>query len=108
MNIEAGIKKEKMLLIEEGQAAELAEFFQALSDPSRVRIIAALMEREINVSALADIVGLSESAVSHQLRTLRQLRLVRTRRQGRQIYYVLDDAHVVDIFQRSLDHIRHD
>ncbi len=97
-----------MSRIEEGQAAELAEFFQALSDPSRVRIIAALMEGEINVSALADIVGLSESAVSHQLRTLRQLRLVRTRRQSRLIYYVLDDAHVVDIFQRSLDHLRHD
>ena len=87
---------------------QLAEFFSALSDPSRVRIIAALLENEANVSALADIVGISESAVSHQMRTLRQMRLVRARRQGRQMFYKLDDAHVADIFQRSLDHIQHD
>ena len=97
-----------MNLIDEEQAAQLAELFSTLSDPSRVRIIGALLEGETNVSTLAEIVGISESAVSHQLRTLRQMRLVRSRRQGREVYYVLDDAHVADIFRRSLDHIKHD
>jgi ArsR family transcriptional regulator len=93
--------------IDEEHALQLADFFSALSDTSRVRIIAALLEGETNVGTLAEIVGISESAVSHQLRTLRQMRLVRTRRQGRQIFYSLDDTHVADIFQRSLDHILH-
>ena len=94
--------------LDEKYSFQLAEFFSALSDPSRVRIIAALLESEANVSTLAEIVGISESAVSHQMRTLRQMRLVRGRRQGRQVFYTLDDAHVADIFQRSLDHIQHD
>ncbi len=97
-----------MATISAEQARQLAELFTALSDPSRVRIIAALVEGETNVGALAAIVGISESAVSHQLRTLRQMRLVRAHRQGRRVVYSLDDAHVADIFQRSLDHILHD
>jgi len=91
----------------EQQAEELAEFFRALSDPTRVRIIAALLEGEFNVGALAEIVGVSESAVSHQLRTLRQMRLVRGRKLGREVFYCLDDEHVRDLFQRGLDHVLH-
>lgn len=94
--------------LDENYSFQLAEFFSALSDPSRVRIIAVLLEGEANVGTLAEIVGISESAVSHQMRTLRQMRLVRARRQGRQVFYTLDDAHVADIFRRSLDHIQHD
>jgi DNA-binding transcriptional ArsR family regulator len=93
--------------LNEKQAAQLSELFRALSDPSRVRIIAALMEGETNVGTLAEIVGISESAVSHQLRTLRQMRLVRTRKQGREVYYALDDDHVAELFQRGLDHVLH-
>ncbi len=93
--------------LNETQAAELAELFRTLSDPSRVRIIAALLEGETNVRSLAEIVGISESAVSHQLRTLRHMRLVRARRQGREVYYSLDDEHVADLFQRGLEHIQH-
>ncbi len=92
----------------DGRAAErLAELFQALSDPSRVRIIAALLREEMNVSELAGSVGMSGSAVSHQLRLLRQIHLVRTTRRGREIYYTLDDDHVVEIFTRGLDHVKH-
>ena len=87
------------------QAELLAELFRALSDPSRVRIIAALLDDEKNVSALADIVGISESAVSHQLRTLRQLRLVRAQKRGRQVYYRLDDEHVTALFLKGLEHV---
>lgn len=89
------------------QAVELAELFRALSDPSRVRIISALLEGETNVGALAKIVGISESAISHQLRTLRQMRLVRARKQGREVYYSLDDEHVSDLFLCGMDHVQH-
>ncbi len=88
-------------------AAILAELFRALSDPTRVRIIALLLEGEIHVKALAERIKISESAASHQLRTLRQMRLVRARRQGREVYYCLDDEHVSDLFQRGLDHVLH-
>ena len=79
--------------LDEQTARRLAELFRALSDPSRVRIIAALLEGETNVRTLAGMVGISESAVSHQLRTLRQMRLVRARRRGREVFYALDDEH---------------
>lgn len=87
------------------QAELLAEMFRALSDPSRVRIIAALLNGEKNVGALTEIVGTSESAVSHQLRTLRQLRLVRAQKRGREVYYKLDDDHVTALFLKGLEHV---
>ena len=93
--------------LSETVAERLAELFRALSDPSRVRIIAVLLEGEQNVGALAGRVGLSLSAVSHQLRTLRQMRLVRARKQGREVYYALDDDHVAELYQRGLDHVLH-
>jgi ArsR family transcriptional regulator len=95
------------LRLDEQTATHLAEFFSALSDTSRVRIIAALTQGELNVGTLAEIVGISESAVSHQLRGLRQMRLVRTRKEGRQVFYSLDDDHVTELFQRGLEHIQH-
>ena len=94
--------------LDEHQAMKLAELFRSLGDPSRLRIIAALSEEETNVSDLADIVGISESAVSHQLRTLRQLRIVHARKQGREVFYSLDDEHVTDLFRRGLEHIKHE
>ncbi len=72
-------------------AARLAEMFGAFSDASRVRIISMLVDGELNVSTLAEAIGLSTSAVSHHLRGLRQLRLVRARKKGRQVFYRLDD-----------------
>ena len=87
------------------QAELLAEMFRALSDPSRVRIIAALLDGEKNVSTLTEIVGISESAVSHQLRTLRLLRLVRAQKRGREVFYKLDDEHVTALFLKGLEHV---
>ncbi|HBY09133.1 MAG TPA: hypothetical protein DEH22_15640 [Chloroflexi bacterium] len=98
---------ETTITVDEQTAQYLAEFFSALSDPSRVRIIAALTQTELNVGSLSDIVGISESAVSHQLRGLRQMRLVRARKEGRQVFYSLDDEHVAELFQRGLEHILH-
>jgi len=97
----------KPTTLNENTATNLAGLFRALSDPTRLRIIAALMDGEVNVRTLAEIVGISESAVSHQLSTMRHMRLVRARRQGRQVYYSLDDEHVADLFQRGLEHVTH-
>jgi DNA-binding transcriptional ArsR family regulator len=85
----------------------LAEIFAALSDPSRLRIIAALTGGELNVSAIAEQVGLSESATSHHLRSLRQMRIVRARKEGRQVFYALIDEHVQQLYQIGLEHVRH-
>ena len=101
MNLSKNIPNENTVL-------SLAELFAALGDPSRIKILLVLIEGEINVSTLAEATGISRSAVSHQLRTLRQLRIVRARKEGREVYYSLDDAHVIDLFQRGLDHVQHD
>jgi DNA-binding transcriptional ArsR family regulator len=93
--------------IDELTAAHLAELFSALGDTSRVRIIALLAETEMSVGELAGRVGLTHSAVSHQLRHLRQMRLVSTRKAGRRVYYTLDDDHIRDLFQKGLDHVLH-
>lgn len=95
------------VVLDERTASEVAELFRALSDTSRVRLIAALADCEMNVSALAEAVGISESAVSHHMRGLRQMRLVRARKAGRQVFYCLDDDHIAELFQRGLDHVQH-
>ena len=87
-------------------ARTLAETFGVLGDPSRIRIVHALSLSELCTSDLAAAVGMSESAVSHQLRTLRQLQVVRIRREGKQVYYALDDDHVQSLFQQGLEHVR--
>ena len=93
--------------LEEAVAAQVAELFSALSDASRIRIIAALSVGEMNVGELSELIGISHSAVSHHLRNLRQMRLVRARKEGRHVYYMLDDEHVSDLFRRGLEHVLH-
>jgi DNA-binding transcriptional ArsR family regulator len=94
--------------LDETTAASVAALFAALSDTSRVRIISTLVNGERNVSSIAQAVGISESAVSHQLRSLRQMRLVHARKQGRQVFYCLDDEHIIDLYRRGLDHVLHE
>ncbi len=89
------------------KAIKLAELFSALSDASRIRIIAQLMDGEMSVRTLADGLGMTESAVSHQLRGLRQMHLVRARKSGRQVFYSIDDDHVARLFTLGLDHVQH-
>jgi ArsR family transcriptional regulator len=86
------------------QANILAETFQVLGDPTRIRIVHALSLGELCTSDLAAVVGMSESAVSHQLRTLRQLHVVRGRREGKLVFYSLNDDHVRSLFQQGLEH----
>ena len=83
----------------------MAETFRALADSSRAKIVYSLLRQELCVCDLAAVVGLSESAVSQHLRVLRNLRLVRTRREGKLIYYQLDDAHVQALLDVSLSHL---
>ena len=95
----------KTSLLEEPTVVALAETFKALGDETRVRILDALSRSEVCVCDLAATLALSESAVSHQLRLLRGMRLVKPRRAGRHIYYALDDHHIVKLFQQGLEHV---
>ncbi len=88
-------------------ASDLANLFEALSDQTRIRIISALIEGEIGVGDLVERIGLTKSAVSHQLRGLRDKRIIRTRKQGRNVFVCIDDEHVVELFKRGLDHVLH-
>ena len=97
----------KLEALDGEKAKRLAELFSAFSDPSRLRIISALASNELNVNALAELVGLSKSATSHQLRVLRQMRLVATNKVGRQVFYRLDDEHIKALYLHGLDHITH-
>ena len=88
-------------------ASDLANLFDALSDPTRILIISALLDGEVGVGDLVERLGLTKSAISHQLRGLRDKRLIRTRKQGRNVFVCLDDDHVIELFKRGLDHILH-
>ncbi len=94
-------------LLGPAEADDLAETFEALADPTRVRLVSALAEMELSVGELAELLGMSISAISHQLRLLRRLRLVKRRREGKRIYYALDDEHIANIYRCGLDHVRH-
>lgn len=88
-------------------AMDMASLFDALSDSTRVRIIAALVEGEIGFGELVERLGMSTSAISHQVRGLRDKRLIRTRKVGRNVFICMDDEHIVELFKRSLDHVSH-
>lgn len=90
----------------DNELAALAGIYRILGDPSRLKILMALRRDEMCVCDLAALTGISESAVSHQLRRLRDLSLVRSRREGQVVYYALDDKHVVLLLDIGLRHIR--
>lgn len=90
------------------EVEDLAELFKCLADPTRLRILAALAENDsMCVHELCAALGMSQPAVSHQLRTLRASRLVRGRRAGREIHYTIDDEHVLAVLSEGLTHVRH-
>ena len=95
------------MLLKDNISIHLADLFSALSDPTRLRIISVLLDGELNVGDIASQLEMTESAVSHQLRGLRQLRLVRSRKDGRQVYYAIDDDHVARLYRMGLDHVQH-
>ena len=91
----------------ETDARELAEIFKILGDPTRVKMLQALSRRELCVCDIAAVVGMRQSAVSHQLRLLRGARLVKYRREGRMVWYSLDDAHIAVLMAQGIEHIKH-
>ena len=84
---------------------ELSEFFKIFGDNSRLRILAALKSGEISVNDLSEMVGMSQSAVSHQLKILKQARVVKLRKEGKNIFYSLDDEHIDIILKLGIEHI---
>ncbi len=101
----AKVDRVKRSLTDEETNFRLSEIFGALSDATRLRIIDALSREELCVCDISAALGLSQSATSHQLRTLRQLRLVRQRREGRLVFYSLDDDHILGLFKQGLAHV---
>lgn len=95
-------------LLDEYTATHVAELFRSFSDTSRVLILSAIIDQERSVTALSQIVGISESAVSHHLRGLRQMRLVNFKREGKEVFYRVDDAHVIELFQQGVRHVQED
>lgn len=94
---------EKMPPLEELQ--DLAEFFKVFGDETRLRILYVLLSSEMCVFDIAAVLGMSQSAISHQLRVLKQMDLVKNRREGKVIFYSLADDHIVTILSQGLDHI---
>jgi DNA-binding transcriptional ArsR family regulator len=93
------------LILDEHTAAHVAELFSAFSDTSRVRILSVIVEQEMNISTLAEMIGVSVSAVSHHMRSLRQMRLVKSRRDGKEVFYYVDDPHIIALFQQGVRHV---
>ncbi len=96
----------KQPILDEHLAAHVAELFRAFSDTSRVRILSAILEQEANITALAEMVGVTELAVSHHMRGLRQMRIVQARREGKEVFYSVIDPHIVALFQQGVRHVR--
>lgn len=86
---------------------DIADFFKVFGDSTRLKILCALLEKEMCVGDLAEALGLNQSAVSHQLRVLRQNDLVKFRKDGKTVYYSLDDTHVSTLLEQGISHILH-
>lgn len=103
---EAAVREVRRRMRPGATYAALARTFALLGDPTRARLLDALSHRELCVCDLASLLGMSVSAISHQLRLLRDARLVRVRREGRMAYYALDDAHVTTLLAEGLRHVQ--
>lgn len=102
---EEKIKRVKFEMKSPEATFAVAETFKMLGDPTRVRITFALAREELCVCDLANLLGVSQSAVSHSLRTLRQLKLVRFRKEGKIAYYMLDDEHIANLLEEGFRHV---
>ncbi|MGM0370268.1 MAG: ArsR/SmtB family transcription factor [Bacillota bacterium] len=92
----------------ENVAERLAETFKVLSDPTRIKIINALANKELCVCDISELLDMTQSAISHQLRKLRELKLVKYRKEGRVVYYSLNDYHIFQLFSQGLAHVLED
>ena len=101
------LQKLHRLMPDDDRLFDLADLFRVFGDSTRVRILYALFESELCVCDLSELLGLTQSAVSHQLRTLKDAKLVRARREGKSMFYALDDDHVRQILSVGLEHLVH-
>jgi DNA-binding transcriptional ArsR family regulator len=97
----------KAAMIKEEEAIRLAEVFKVLGDPTRIKIIYSLSKCQMCVCDIAETLGMTQSAISHQLRTLRDLRLVRYKKDGKSVFYSLDDDHILQLFNQGMEHVEH-
>jgi Predicted transcriptional regulators len=104
---EDAVSEVRQQMIGDDEAQFLADTFKTLSDPTRVKMLFALLNRELCVCDLAVVIGVSDSAVSHQLRMLRTNKLVKFRREGKIMYYSLTDSHISTLFKQAIEHIGH-
>jgi DNA-binding transcriptional ArsR family regulator len=93
--------------VTEENILKVSKFFKSISDPTRLRILLALSEKEMNVSSITELLEMEQSAVSHQLKALRENRLVKSRKEGKSVVSSLDDQHVVDILTETFVHMSH-
>lgn len=94
-------------MIDENLLNKLAEFFKILGDTTRTKILFALDQNEMCVCDIANVLNMSKSSISHQLGTLRRSGIVKCRKQGKEVYYMLDDDHVKQLFEVGIEHIEH-
>ena len=94
-------------MIDENLLNKLAEFFKILGDTTRTKILFALDQNEMCVCDIANVLNMSKSSISHQLGTLRRSGIVKCRKQGKEVYYMLDDDHVKQLFEVGMEHIEH-
>lgn len=95
---------DKPIIIQE-EIEKLSSLFKVLSDTTRVKILYSIQDRERCVGEICDIVGMNKSAVSHQLRVLRDTKLVKSRKNGKEVYYSFDDEHISTIFKYGIEHV---
>jgi len=99
------VNRVKERLLPDELMARIAEFFRVFGDPTRIRILQVLFESEMCVCDIAYLLNMSQSAISHQLRVLKQAGIVKYRKEGRVVYYSLDDDHIESIFDQGYQHI---
>lgn len=100
------VERVKAAMPNEDMLYDAAELFKVFGDSTRTRILSALFIEELCVCDIAEILGMTKSAVSHQLRTLRQTKIVKARRSGKEVFYSLDDDHISRIYKTAMEHLR--
>ncbi len=100
------VEQAKQTMLDEGLLLTVADFFKVFSDSTRVKIISVLEKNELCVCDISNILNMTKSAISHQLRNLRELNLVKSRKIGKEVWYMLADDHIKKIFDIALEHVR--
>lgn len=101
------IRMVKACMVEDNDALRLSEVFKLLGDQTRIKMIFALSRCDLCVCDIAESIGMTQSAVSHQLRLMRNMKLVKFRKEGKSVFYSLDDDHILQLFNQGMEHVKH-